>query len=155
MTSFSYKGFSSTGRPVSGLVEANDPKHARSLLAARGIMAESVAPASASSPSSARAMRLPPAARASAYRELAALLDSGVPLVPALEVLLDAPLPPSSRLALAALRDGVREGAPFSAVLSRLPLRATPLETAVLQVGERTGSLSRSFASLADALEER
>lgn len=155
MTSFSYKGFSSTGRPVSGLVEAADPKHARTLLAARGIMAESVAPASASSPSTARAMRLPPAARAAAYRELAALLDSGVPLVPALEVLLDAPLPAPTRLALAALRDGVREGAPFSAVLARLPLRATPLETAVLQVGERTGSLSRSFASLADALEER
>lgn len=152
MSSFSYNGFSSSGRPLSGLVEAADPKHARALLAARGIAVSDIAPATASSRSG--AMRLPPAARAAAYRELSALLDSGVPLVPALEVLLEAPLPAPHRLALAALRDGVREGAPFSAVLARLPVRAAPLESAVLQVGERTGTLSQSFARLADILDE-
>ena len=154
MTTFEYRGFSSTGRSVRGLVEAPDAKRARALLAARGVAVEALAPASAAAPSGTRAMRLPPAPRAAAYRELAALLESGVPLVPALEVLLEAPLPVPHRLALAALRDGVREGAPFSAVLARLPLRASPLEFAVLQVGERTGTLAQSFARLADSLGE-
>ena len=48
------------------------------------------------------------------YRELAALLGSGVALVPALDVILQAPELDRARTRVAAARDAVREGRPVA-----------------------------------------
>lgn len=154
MTTFDYAGFDARGRRVGGLLEAQDAKDARARLAAQGIACESLAPATARTHRQSRSLRFPPAARAMAYRELAALLDSGVTLVPALDVLLQAPAPDSVRLALAAARDNIRDGLPLSQAVLRWPLRLAPYEVPILEAGESTGGMPQALSQLAAFLEE-
>lgn len=157
MTTFHYIGFNSRGHRVTGLLEAQDAKNARARLAARSIACETLAPAAIDSLSRAGArvrLHFPPAARAMAYRELGALLASGVPLVPALDVLLQAPAPDPVRLALAAARDAIRDGKPLSAAIDDWPLALAPYEVPILQAGETTGGMPDALTQLAAFLED-
>ena len=83
MRTYEYKGFDGTGRALRGLIEALDLKDARERLSSRGVMAEMVQ-ATHDQPTTARhpwreSFGLD--ARAMLYRELGALLHSGLPLV--------------------------------------------------------------------------
>ena len=156
MTTFDYKGFDAAGRAQSGLIEAADPKDARKRLAARGILPESLQAAGGSA-----ARRAAPKSafvadvRTMFYRELAALLGSGVALVPALDVILQAPELDQARTLLAAVRDAVREGRPLNAALAAASPRVTPFEQSVMEVGERTGGMAEALERLAGFLEEQ
>ena len=156
MTTFEYKGYDAAGRPRSGLIEAADPKDARKRLAARGILPETLQAAGGSA-----ARRAAPKSafvadvRTMFYRELAALLGSGVALVPALDVILQAPELDQARSLLAAVRDAVREGRSLRAALAAASAQVTPFEQAVVEVGERTGGMAEALARLATFLEEQ
>jgi len=151
MSSFAYRGMDARGRKKSGLLEADDAKSARKRLAERGIWVEEVRPAAEGE--GGKPMRLPVEVRARVYRETAALLESGVPMVGALEVMLESPEAPGTRLALAAVRDAVRGGKPFSEAAALAD--AGPLERAVMEVGERTGGMDTALGRLAGFLEEQ
>lgn len=156
MTTFEYKAYDTAGRSSTGLIEAADLKDARRRLAARGLLPESLAAAGGAAV--ARGVRgavFSPAVRTMFYRELAALLGSGVALVPALDVILQAPELDRARARLAAVRDAVREGRPLSAALAAGPAPVTPFEQAVMEVGERTGGMSEALERLAGFLEEQ
>lgn len=134
------------------MLEADDAKSARKRLAERGIWVEEVRPAAEGGGGTAG--RLSTETRARVYRETAALLESGVPMVGALDVLLESPETPGTRLALAAVRDAVRGGKPFSEAAGALA-DAGPLERAVMEVGERTGGMDTALGRLAGFLEEQ
>ncbi|HRV31905.1 MAG TPA: hypothetical protein P5169_09330, partial [Kiritimatiellia bacterium] len=92
MTTFEYKGYDSSGRTQSGLIEAADPKDARKRLAVRGILAETVQAAGPSTRRGGQRQKTFTAdIRTMFYREFAALLGAGVAMVPALDVILQAP----------------------------------------------------------------
>lgn len=156
MTTFEYKGYDAAGRPQGGLIEAADPKDARKRLAARGVFPETLRAAGGSA-----ARRAAPKSafvadvRTMFYRELAALLGSGVALVPALDVILQAPELDQARTLLAAVRDAVREGQSLRAALAAASAQVTPFEQAVVEVGERTGGMAEALARLATFLEEQ
>ena len=156
MTTFEYRGYDISGHPRNGLIEAMDPKDARKRLTAQGILAETL---QAAEGAAARRIGRSAAFRADTrtlfYRELAALLGSGIALVPALEVILQAPELDQSRTLLAAVRDNVREGRPLSAALAAVSKRVTAFEQAVLEVGERTGGMNEALDRLAAFLEEQ
>jgi len=156
MTTFAYKGFDVAGHGRHGLIEADDLKDARKRLAARGILPESVqAAGGTASPRAARGASFPPDVRTMFYRELAALLGSGVTLVSALDVILQAPELDQARIRLAAVRDAVREGLSLSAALAAGPAPVSPFEQAVMEVGERTGGMNEALDRLAAFLEEQ
>lgn len=156
MTTFAYKGIDVAGHGRHGLIEADDLKDARKRLAARGILPESVqAAGGTASPRAARGASFPPDVRTMFYRELAALLGSGVTLVSALDVILQAPELDQARIRLAAVRDAVREGLSLSAALAAGPAPVTPFEQAVMEVGERTGGMNEALDRLAAFLEEQ
>lgn len=152
MPTFAYRGYDGAGRAQSGLIEAADPKEARQRLAARGILPEILQAAGA--PAGGRAA-FPAEIRTMFYRELAALLGSGVALVPALDAILQAPELDRARRTLAAVRDVVREGRPLSAALVACAPQVTAFEQAALEVGERTGGMDSALARLAAFLEEQ
>ena len=156
MTTFAYKGYDASGRPQSGLIEAADPKDARKRLAARGILPETLQAVGGSAarrgaPKSAFVADV----RTMFYRELAALLGSGVALVPALDAILQAPELDQARTRLAAVRDAVREGRALSAAMAAGSAQVTPFEQAVMEVGERTGGMHEALGRLATFLEEQ
>ncbi len=156
MTTFEYKGYDAAGRPQSGLIEADDLKDARQRLAARGLLPEMLH--AAGGKVAARAIRAAPFGadvRTMVYRELAALLGSGVAMVPALDVILQAPELDRARIRLAAVRDRIREGLPLSAAMAAASAQVTAFEQAVIEVGERTGGMGEALDRLANFLEEQ
>ena len=156
MTTFEYKGFDASGRARSGLIEAADLKDARKRLAARGVLSEVLqAAGGAASRRAAKAAAFHAEIRTMFYRELAALLGSGVALVPALDVILQAPELDRARTRVAAARDAVREGRPLSAAMAQAAAQVSPFERAVMEVGERTGGMGEALDRLATFLEEQ
>lgn len=156
MTTFEYSGFDGQGRARRGLVEADGAKDARKRLAAEGILAERVQAAGGKPRRAAGRKAFGMEARTMFYRELASLLQAGLALVPAMEVILQAPELDRTRAMLAAARDLVREGVPLSGALERATGNGlTAFESAVLAVGEKTGGMGEALTELADFLEEQ
>lgn len=156
MKTFAYQGFNHAGRPGAGLVEALDAKDAREKLFTRGILVETLHPAAQERAGRFRrsdsSFDVP--ARAMIYRELAALLKAGLPLTQALEVILAAPESGRHQARLADIRDRLREGSSFAEALGS-NRAVSPFEKAVIQVGERTGTLDEVLDRMARFLEEQ
>jgi len=156
MTTFEYKGYDASGRVQSGLIEAADLKDARKRLAVQGLLPESLqAVGGTATRRNAAHVAFPSDVRTMFYRELAALLGSGVALVPALDVILQAPELDKARALLAAVRDRVREGHPLSAAMAEVSSQVTSFEQSVMEVGERTGGMNEALDRLAAFLEEQ
>lgn len=147
MKSFSYRGYRTDGATCSGLAEAESPKAAREKLAGQGILVERLR-----NTSSTRA-GLSSSRRGVLYRELAALLRAGMPLVNALGTLLQTPELETSANVLAAVRDHVREGCSLAAALKSAILDISPFEAATIDVAERTASLEAVLEQLAVFIE--
>ncbi len=155
MTTFEYQGYDSSGRVQGGLIEATDLKDARKRLAAQGILPETLqAAGGGAGPRRSRPSVFSTEIRTMFYRELSALLGAGVALVPALEVILQAPELDRARARLAAVRDRVREGRALSVAMAEESREVTPFEQAVMEVGERSGGMNEALERLAAFLEE-
>ncbi len=90
-----------------------------------------------------------PAARhkSAMYHQLAMLSRSGVDLRRALRVVADNPPAASLQSSLRAWRETLESGAPLGPALGRTP-GFTPMESCVVQAGERSGKLPDVFADL-------
>jgi general secretion pathway protein F len=157
MKTFEYKGYDSSGHSCRGLAEALDIKEARERLAARGIFAERVKSAGEQAPSALRPWRdeLNVESRTMLYREVGALLRAGLPLANALEVLIAAPELGTQRTHLAGIRDRIREGTSLAEAVAQSTGSFSPFERAVIEVGERSGTLETALERLAKFLEEQ
>ena len=94
MRTFAYKGFDSAGAVRRGLIEAQDLKEAREKLMARGVLPQQVSPSESvagSLLSSRRGISFKAESRVAFYRELGVLLGAGLPLVSAMEILMESP----------------------------------------------------------------
>lgn len=156
MTTFEYRGFDRAGDVRQGAIEARDPKDARAKLAASGVMAERVEEAGRRAPGwlGRRPRRRTIEARGQLYRELATLLQSGMTLQAALQLLLESPEAADSHGWLARVREGIREGSSLSDALVAGGIGCRPMERALLEAGERSGALSGTLERLADFLQE-
>ncbi|MBL7076930.1 MAG: type II secretion system F family protein [Kiritimatiellae bacterium] len=148
MKTFEYKGYDAAGKAVKGLTEGTSVKHAREQLAASGILAERITPTG-------RRVRLPPQERAVLYRELSSLLRAGVPLLGALDIMLQSPELSGVRVVLAATRDGIREGRALAQSLTDASASVGAFETAVVEAGEASGGLPDMLERCAAFLEEQ
>ena len=157
MTAFAYNGFDRSGRATNGLIDAPDLKSARAQLAKRGVLAETIGPASAVSAKSFQRPRhlSKPSDRSVLYQELAALLRAGIPLAQALGLLLESPGQRQARHALAAIRDHIRDGHGLSAALSACLPCMLAYEAPILEAGERSGALDQTLERLSVFLEEQ
>ncbi len=149
MRTFQYKGYSADGAVQRGHIEALTVKDAREQLASGGVWVENLRES--------REARsgLDTGARETFYRELAALLRAGMPLVPALSMLLQTPELRASFGVIAGVRDQVREGRGLSGALAEAVRNIRAFETAAIDVAERTGTLDPILEKLADLLDAR
>ncbi|NLB59925.1 MAG: hypothetical protein GX806_02440, partial [Lentisphaerae bacterium] len=155
MITFEYTGYDAAGRSQKGMIEALDSKQAREKLIQAGILTEWLAPAG--DQARRRGFRQPRfslAQRATFYRELASLLQAGLPLLAALELLIQAPDTGSLRPRLAHIRDKIREGASLSLALDATGELSTH-ERSILAAGEQAAVLDKVLERLADFMEEQ
>ena len=157
MKTFEYRGYDSSGHSSRGLTEALDIKEAREKLASRGIFAERVKSAGEQGSSTFQPWRdeLNVESRTMLYREVGALLRAGLPLANALEVLIAAPELGTNRTHLAGIRDRIREGTSLAEAVAQSTGTFSPFEQAVIEVGERSGTLETALDRLAKFLEEQ
>jgi general secretion pathway protein F len=161
MKTFVYRGYDRDGGRVKGVVEALDLKDAREKLSGRQILADQLSAAAddqtrqtawlGSRQSLNRILH-----RSECYRALATMLKAGLPLVSALDVQLDqGHIGPEKRAReLANIRDHVRDGGSLVMAMVDAGINITPFESAVLESGERTGTLHEVLEQVADYLED-
>jgi len=148
MKTFEYKGYTLSGSKRKGLVEAMHPKAAKELLAKDGILVETL------SESGTKSSRVSADLRAVIYRELAALLEAGMPLVSAIDTLIKTPDMHDIEGTLGKVRDQVREGVSLAEALAATRADISKFEQATIAVAEKTASLEIILVQLADFIDE-
>lgn len=102
---------------------------------------------------SVRRLRTPE--RALLMRQLASLIEAGLPLAQALAAVREQAERPAVRELLGALRSDVLAGHALAAALARHPGSFPQLDCALVAAGEQTGELGGVLARLADQIERR
>lgn len=87
-------------------------------------------------------------------RQLATMVDSGIPLVQAMDILYDQIERPNFKTVVARIRDDIEIGSSFSDALSRHPLIFSPLYVNMVRAGESSGALDDILDRLATYLEK-
>jgi general secretion pathway protein F len=160
MPVFEYKGVAGGGRNVSGVLDGESLKAVRAKLKRDGITVLEVREGGAvraarSREISFRRRGARPADLANATRQLATLLSSGLPLLDALNVLVDQEENPALKQSLAAVRDSVRGGSSFADALKANAKVFSQLYGNMIAAGEASGTLEITLDRLADFLEEQ
>ncbi len=160
MPVFEYKGVSSSGRNVSGVQDGESLKSVRAKLKRDGIVILDIR--EGGSLRATRQLELPIgggrvklADVANATRQLSTLLGAGIPLMEAVNVLVDQEDKAKLKSVLAAVRDSVREGASLGEALKQHPRVFSGLYVNMVSAGEMSGALEITLARLADFLDEQ
>ena len=159
MPAFSYQALDAQGVTQRGVVDADSERAARSQLRARHLVPLQVEPVTSQGPS--RELVLWPRRVLSATaltiwtRQLAGLVDAGLPLERALTALADEAPSPRQQALVAALRADVNAGSTFAQALAQHPSEFSPMYRAVIAAGEHSGQLGLVLERLADDLEAR
>lgn len=162
MGAFRYDALEAGGKPVSGVIEADDRRSALALLAGRGLFAREIEPCADKTRSPVEGtQRLAlsfgsgvPRKKVTAFtRELAALLGAAIPIPQALDGLAQEEENPALREIIAAMAESVRKGHALSAAMEEHPAVFNKLYASMIRVGEEAGALQRVLHDLSALLE--
>lgn len=160
MPVYEYKGVTSAGRNISGVQDGESLKAVRAKLKKDGVVVLEIREGGAARAIRSRSIsfgadRVSAADLANATRQLATLLSSGLPLMDALNVLVDQEEGHALKAALASARDAVREGSSLADALRQSPWVFSQLYVNMVSAGEVSGTLEITLSRLADFLEEQ
>ena len=167
MPVYHYKGYRNDGGAATGIIDAESPKVARVKLRKVGVFptdmveqglttAASSTGSSAKSPAgSGRSPALSTTDVAMLTRQLATLLVAGLPLVEALGVMVDQTEKRSVKSLMADIREEIRGGSSYSAVLERYPREFSRIYVHMVRAGEASGALDQILFRLAEFLEKQ
>jgi general secretion pathway protein F len=161
MPAFRYEAVDAGGATKKGVVNADSPRAARADLRAQGLVPIKVDTIAAQVDASGTAVRrglgekLSTTELALFTRQLASLLEAGLPLEQAFTALLEQAERQYVRDLIASIRSEVIGGAALSDVLGRHPRDFAEIYRALVASGEQIGQLSRVLSRLADYIERR
>ncbi|MFC0167829.1 type II secretion system inner membrane protein GspF [Pseudoduganella danionis] len=161
MPAFRYEAVDAGGASKKGVLNADSARSARAELRAQGLvpLAVDVIAAQVDASGAARSHglgeRLSANELALFTRQLASLLEAGLPLEQAFTALLEQAERNYVRDLIASIRSEVIGGAALSDTLSRHPRDFAEIYRALVASGEQIGQLSRVLSRLADYIERR
>ena len=168
MPVYHYKGYRNDGGAATGIIDAESPKVARVKLRKVGVfptdmVEQGTVPATSattsisgkSSPGIGRSPALSTTDVAMMTRQLATLLVAGLPLVDALGVMVDQAEKKSVKSLMAEIREAIRGGAAYSAVLGGYPREFSQIYVHMVRAGEASGALDQILFRLAEFLEKQ
>ena len=161
MPAFRYEAVDAQGATRKGVLNADSPRSARAELRVQGLVPLAVEPIAAQVDAAGVTKRRGFGERLSSTelalftRQLASLLEAGLPLEQAFSALLEQAERPYLRDLIASIRSEVIGGAAFSDVLARHPRDFAEIYRALVASGEQIGHLSRVLSRLADYIERR
>lgn len=161
MPAYRYEAIDLAGTISKGVINADNPRSARSDLRARGLvpMGMDVIAGQAAAPAHGYQRyfgdRLSTVELALFTRQLASLLEARLPLEQALTALLEQAERPYLRDLVAAIRAEVMGGASLSEAMAQHPRDFADIYRALVASGEHIGQLSGVLSRLADFVERR
>lgn len=162
MPAFRYEAVDAGGSTKKGVVNADSPRAARADLRTQGLTPLKVDAIAAQVDASGKATRragfgekLSSTELALFTRQLASLLEAGLPLEQSFTALLEQAERPYVRDLIASIRSEIIGGAALSDVLARHPRDFQEIYRALVASGEQIGHLSRVLSRLADYIERR
>ena len=154
MSAFRWEAVDAEGRMTQGVLEAASARAARDQLRAEGLTPTAVAAAAVRADSLAHT-RLPAPLVMLTTRQLATLVQSGMPLDQALAAVAEQADDARAASIVVALRMQLASGESLQAALARFPRTFSPLYRGLVGAGAETGRLADVLARLADYLEAR
>ncbi|BAN35143.1 general secretion pathway protein F [Sulfuricella denitrificans skB26] len=159
MSGFKYEAIDSDGRSRTGVIEADTPRQVRSNLREQGLIAVRVDALSEKSVSGgwrwSLRRGLPLSELSLLTRQMATLLNAGLPIDQTLNALIEQSESQHLRQILAGVRSEVLAGHALARALSKYPSVFPELYQTLVQSGEQSGQLSKVLLRLADYMEDR
>jgi len=158
MALYFYKALSKTGKRVSGTIDAPSSHAAKESLASQGLYPTEIVPegqkVAGSWWRSLFVKSLKPKEKILFTKQLAVLLKSGVPLLQALELLVEQ-FEGSTRTMLVAIKDNVKQGTSLADALKQYPKSFEPIYVQLVRAGEASGKLEVILERLTSYLERK
>ena len=161
MPVFAYRGLSNDGRSVSGVVDADSPRNARSKLRGMGVFPTDLNEEAVARSKSIRermpafGRRIPQAEITLMTRQLSALLGAGVQLVDALGTLAEQSSRTAMHKMLSQVRERVREGTSLADAFAAHAGVFSDLYVSMVRAGEQAAALETVLDRLADYAERQ
>lgn len=167
MAVYEYKGLTTEGKNITGIIDADSSKTARSKLKRSGIFPVAVFEGEKTSlhpsPDSKTGLsvfqffedRVSSQSIALMTRQLATLIGAGLPLLEALDALVDQLEKGGLMKVVAGIRESVKEGTSLADALGRYPQIFSGLYINMVRSGEASGALDIMLLRLADFLEKQ
>jgi general secretion pathway protein F len=148
MPVFAYRALTTAGRAERGVVDADSSRGAWQVLRARGLYPTDLSEGTAAAPG-----RVPAAELAAATRQLATLVEAGLPVADALEAVAEAGVGSPLAQALTVARARVCEGSGLGDALATSPRVFPTLYCDLVRAGEASGALGAVLDRLARHVE--
>jgi general secretion pathway protein F len=164
---YEYKGLSADGREMNGMIDADNPKSARSRLKIQGIFPIEVHEGTPSREGMAERKNAGFFANKNLFggissleislmtRQLSTLISAGLPLMESLEALIEQVEQPLLKKMISGIREKIREGHPLSLALSEYTHHFSPLYIQMVKAGEASGTLAQMLDRIAQFLEHQ
>ncbi|WP_448553746.1 type II secretion system inner membrane protein GspF [Thalassotalea montiporae] len=160
MAAFDYLAVNAKGKNVKGVIEGDTPRHARSLLREQGLMPIEInaslgKKSDRSEGKTNRRDKVSAADLALLTRQLATLVESGLPLEESLMAVAEQSEKNRQKSMIMAVRTKVTEGYSLAESMAEFPQVFSHLYRAMVAAGEKSGHLDNVLNRLADYTEQR
>lgn len=160
MAAFDYVAVNAKGKNVKGVIEGDTPRHARSLLREQGLMPIEVTASlqkqkQANAGKASRREKVSASELALITRQLATLVESGLPLEESLMAVAEQSEKNRHKSMIMAVRTKVTEGYGLAESMAEFPQVFSHLYRAMVAAGEKSGHLDNVLNRLADYTEQR
>ncbi len=156
MEAFQYQALDAAGRTVSGVVQADSARQARTQLRAQGLLPSAVDPVHARERArQAWARGLSAAELSLVTRQMATLLESGLTMEQSLNALIEEADEPATREILTGVKTEVTGGSSLAGALGAYGNSFPEFYCALVHGGEESGALPTVLQHLADYLDAR
>src|SRR3954468_6757041 len=156
MEAFRYEAVTAEGRTVSGVVQADSPRQARSQLRAQGLHTSQIDPVRARERARQPWTRGISSAELSLItRQLATLLASGLTMEQSLSALMEEVSSPLTREVLGGVKAEITAGLSLAGALGQYEKNFPEFYRALVHGGEESGALPTVLQHLADYLDAR
>ena len=159
MPVFEYQALNGSGKAVRGIIDAESARTARTKLKSQGVYPTEIREESAALAQRGPALRLFSRVKAKdlaqVFRQMATLMEAGIPLVSSLSALIDQAGHPDLRTTLTQIRERVREGSSLADALTAHPRIFSGLFIGLVKAGEVSGTLALTLSRWADFSEHQ
>jgi general secretion pathway protein F len=154
MPVYDYRALNSKGRSISGIIDASGAESARLKLKGRGLYVQTIAEAKRRTGKKSFSLGSKKNFTAHLTRQMGFLLGAGMPVVAALDTVIEQTEDSTQKRMIADIRERIREGLAVSQAFAAYPDYFSKMYVNTVHAGEVSGNLEAAFRRLADIFDK-